>query len=319
MESIVWLDAPDAAERRTGGKGASLIELQRGGFPVPPGFVITAEGYERFAAANGIGPLINTLLATPDLRLPKVAREASGPLNERLSEATMPPGLCGEIIAAHDLLRRRGADVVAARSSALSEDGNAASSAGLYETFLNLRGGEAVLDAVRRCYVSLWTQRAVQYRAFKGIESRGEAMAVVVMALVPADVAGVAFTANPVSGDRGEIVINASWGLGEAVVSGRVTPDSFALDKATLAVTRREIFDKAIEIVPDPTGDSGTIERPVSGGREAAPALSDADLHALGELCRSIEARYGRHVDVEFALAKGQLYVLQARPITGLT
>ena len=318
MKTIVWLDAADAAAYETGGKGASLVQLNRGGFPVPPGFVVTADGYRRFVAANALQPGIDQLLATPDLRVPKVAREACAALVQQLEGAALPADLAEEIAAAYEELRARGAAVVAARSSALSEDAAAASSAGLYESYLNLCDRGAVLDAVRRCYQSLWTQRAVQYRAFKGLGGRGEAMAVVVMALVQAEVAGVAFTVNPISGDRNQIVVNASWGLGEAVVSGRVTPDNFVLDKQSLAVVSREVFPKEMEIVPDPRGSSGTVEREVSGARAAAPALADADLRRLGELCRAIDEFYGRPMDVEWAISQGALYVLQARPVTGL-
>ena len=318
MSAIVWLDEPAATAAHTGGKGASLVQLHRGGFPVPPGFVVTAEGYRRFAEAIGLRPPVEALLAVPDLRVPKVARDAVAPLVQLLERASLPPDLSNEIRRAYADLRARGVAVVAARSSALSEDGASASSAGLYETYLNLRDADAVLDAVRRCYASLWSQRAVQYRAFKGLGGPGEAMAVVVMALVPAETAGVAFTANPITGDRGQIVINASWGLGEAVVSGRVTPDNFVLDKRTLAVVARDVFPKEIEIVPDPAGASGTVQRDVDGPRAAHPALGDAELCAVGELCRRIEGHYGRPMDVEWATANGALYVLQARPITGL-
>jgi phosphoenolpyruvate synthase/pyruvate phosphate dikinase len=319
MSVIVWFDAPDAAEQRTGGKGLSLIALHRGGFPVPPGFVVAAEGYERFVAHNGLDGAITTVLATPDLRLPKVAREACSVLDARLATSSVPADLADEVSAAYNALRRRSVDVVAVRSSALSEDGTAASSAGLYESYLNLRDADAVVDALRRCYTSLWTPRAVQYRAFKNLNSRGEAMAVVVMALIPAVCSGVAFTANPVTGNRGQIVINASWGLGEAVVAGRVTPDSFVLDSATLDVVSREIYEKGVEIVPDPSGGSGTVQRAVDAGRAHTSTLSDVDLRSLGALCRSVEQYYGRPMDVEWASTGDTLYVLQARPITGLT
>lgn len=318
MRSIVWLDGAETDTARTGGKGASLIELQRSGFPVPPGFVIASDAYTRFVAANDLTPLVEALLATPDLRLPKAAREAVAPLLARVAAALLPDAVIEEIRVAYAALRARGVEVVAARSSALSEDAAGASSAGLYETFLNLRDLEAVLDAVRRCYTSLWTARAVQYRAFKGMDSHAEAMAVVVMALVPAEIAGVAFTANPVSGDRGQIVVNASWGLGEAVVSGRVTPDNFVILKEGLLVVERDISPKEIEIVPDPAGLSGTVQRPVSAERAAALTLSEDALRTLGALCCAIERHYGRPMDIEWAYAGGTLYVLQARPITGL-
>jgi pyruvate,water dikinase len=320
MSAIVWLDAPEARDRHTGGKGASLVALNRHGFPVPPGFVIAAEGYQRFVVANDLAPEIERLLATPDLRLPAVCREAVLPLVERLERATLPPDLAAEVGAAHADLRRRGGGVVAVRSSALSEDGAGASSAGLYDTYLNLRTPAAVLDAVRRCYASLWTRRAVQYRAVKGLDGRAEAMAVVVMALVPAETAGVAFTANPVTGDRDQIVINASWGLGEAVVSGRVTPDTFVLDKRTLAVIARQVFPKEIEVVPDPAGASGTVQRAVGADRASRATLDDECLQAIGEICRRIESCFAGPMDVEWAISQGSsFYVLQARPVTGLT
>ena len=318
MSAIVWLDAPEASTRQTGGKGASLAALNGYGFPVPPGFVITAEGYQRFVDANGLRPPIERLLATPELRLPKVARDAVVALARQLEGATLPPELTAEVYAAYEDLRRRGGEVVAVRSSALSEDAANASSAGLYETYLNLRTPEAVLDAVRRCYASLWTQRAVQYRAFKGLDGRAEAMAVVVMALVSAETAGVAFTANPITGDRDQILINASWGLGEAVVSGRVTPDSFVLDKQTLAVVSREVFPKEVEIVPAPDGASGIIQRAVADDRATVATLSDVDLRAIGDICRRIEGCFGRPMDIEWAISRDSLYVLQARPVTGL-
>lgn len=318
MSLTVWLEAGEAAAQRTGGKGASLISLCRGGFPVPPGFVVVAEGYEQFVAHNGLDAAIDAITATPDLRLPKVAREVCAPLEERLAAAQLPPDLAAAITAAYRELRRRGSSEVAVRSSAISEDAAAASSAGVYETYLNLSDEAAVLDAVRRCYASLWAPRAVQYRAFKGLHGHGEAMAVVVMTLVPARTAGVAFTANPLTGDRGQIMVNASWGLGESVVSGRVTPDSFLLAKDSLSVLSREINEKQIEIVPDPQGTPGTVERPVESARAKAPTLSDHELRTLGDLCRAIEGHYGRPMDIEWAFAHDTVYVLQARPITGL-
>jgi pyruvate,water dikinase len=318
MAEIVWLNEPSSAGQRLGGKGAGLAHLHQAGFPVPPGFVVTAESYERFVAENALAQSIADLLSTPDLRLPKMAREACTPLQKALSTARLPETVARAIADGFAMLRSNGVHVVAARSSALSEDGSGASSAGLYDTFLNLRDEAALLDGVLRCYHSLWTPRAVQYRAIKGLSGGAEAMAVVVMALVPADVAGVAFTVNPVTGDRDQILVNASWGLGEAVVSGQVTPDSFVLSKHPLAVTSREVYEKELEIVPDQAGGSGTVQRAVSGERRLAPALDDAALVQLGELCLRIEAHHGRPMDIEWAFARGQLYVLQARPVTGL-
>jgi rifampicin phosphotransferase len=141
---------------------------------------------------------------------------------------------------------------------------------------------------------------------------------VVIMALVPADVAGVAFTANPITGSGDQIVVNASWGLGEIVVSGRVTPDSFVLDKESLTPVERDVFPKEVEIVPDPAGGSGVVSRPVEGGRAMTPALTEPQLRELGALCLAVERHYERPMDIEWAFAANRLSLLQARPITAL-
>lgn len=320
MRYISWFEDSDGDVSALGGKGASLVTLHRAGFQVPPGFCVLAAGYRRFVQVNGLQPLLERLAETPDLRLPKVAREACAPLTARLGEAALPDDLTEAIETAYrDLLARCSGDpVVAVRSSALSEDASAASSAGVYETYLNLRDAAAVLDAVLRCYRSLWAPRAVQYRAFRGVNSAHEAMAVVIMQMIEAEVSGVAFTVNPVTGDRAQITVNASWGLGETIVSGRVTPDQFLVDKSSLRVLHQEIAAKEVAVLPHPGGDSGTVEVPVPQTRALAPALSEGQLRELAQTCLRIEAHYGRPVDVEWAFAGGRLYVLQARPVTGL-
>lgn len=321
MSIVHWLhDCPEPAAADIGGKGASLVRLRAAGFPVPPGFVIGAAGYRAWIEANALAPAIDALLATPDLRLPKVAREASASLREAAAQAALPPALRDEISEAHARLRReRGAGlVVAVRSSALSEDGGGASSAGLYESYLNLCDEAAVLEGVARCYRSLWAPRAVQYRAFKGLDSSREAMAVVVMEMVPARVAGVAFTVNPITRDADEIMINASWGLGEAIVSGRVTPDSFVVRKADLSIAGREIYEKEIMVTPNPAGASGTVTVEAPETKRHAPALSDPELLELARLCLNVERHYGGPQDVEWAFDDRALYLLQSRPITTL-
>jgi pyruvate,water dikinase len=320
MEFVAWLDDPSADPVQLGGKGGSLATLHRAGFAVPPGFCVTASGYHRFIEANGLARPIGAVLASPDLKLPRAAREACAVLTEPIDNATLPEDLAEEIRAAYAALRRRTGDglVVAARSSALSEDAAGASSAGLYETYLNLRDQAAVLDGVTRCYRSLWTPRAVQYRAFKGIDSAREAMAVVVMEMVNADVAGVAFTVNPLSGDHEQIMINASWGLGEAIVSGRVTPDQFIVNKTSLALVAREIYPKEIEVLPDPSGSSGIVQVDVPAARATAAALSDEQVLELARVCRRVEEHYECPMDVEWAFAGRSLFILQARPVTGL-
>lgn len=318
MAYIAWLHACDD-EGPVGGKGRSLARLHRAGFPVPAGFCITAEGYRSFAAYNGLAPLVADICRTPGLQDPKAARDALAPLLARLQGAVLPPDLEREVREAHRALRAQCHDgvTVAVRSSAASEDGAAASFAGLYETYLNLREEAEVVEAVRACYSSLWSHRAVHYRAVKGIDHAGEAMGVVVMELVPSRVSGITFTVNPVTGNREEIVINASWGLGEAVVSGRVTPDTFVVHKPSLRLLRKEIYEKEVQVRPRRDG-GGTIIVEVPSGLAAAPALEDDRVVEVARLARDIESHYGRPQDVEWAFHGDRLYVLQARPITAL-
>ncbi len=321
MPVIHWLhDCPDPSAAGVGGKGASLVRLSAAGFPVPPGFVIGAAGYRAWIAHNSLQPRIEALLATPDLRLPKVAREACAAVRDAVEGTALPPDLQEATLSAYRRLREQRGDalVVAVRSSALSEDGAASSSAGLYETYLNLRDEARVLDGVARCYRSLWAHRAVQYRAFKQIDSTREAMAVVVMEMVPARVSGVAFTVNPVTRDSSEIMINASWGLGEAIVSGRVTPDTFVVRKHDLAITGREIYDKEIMILADPDGRSGTVSVEPPPSKRQAAALSDAEVGQLANLCLRVEKHYGGPQDVEWAFDEHDLFLLQSRPVTAL-
>jgi len=204
---------------------------------------------------------------------------------------------------------------VAVRSSATAEDLPDLSFAGQQETFLNVRGGGALLDAVKRCWASLWTARAIGYRARQGIPSRDVALAVVVQELVPADAAGILFTANPMTGSRDEIVINAAWGLGEAVVGGLVTPDTVTVDKRTGAVASSAIADKAVMTVRTA---GGTSEAPVPVDLRRAPALAAERVSELARLGMAIEELYSRPMDVEWALHGGRVAIVQARPITAL-
>jgi pyruvate,water dikinase len=201
------------------------------------------------------------------------------------------------------------------RSSATAEDLPELSFAGQQETFLNVQGTASVLEAVRRCWASLWSARALGYRAHKGLGPDELALAVVVQRLVSADAAGVLFTADPVSGARDRVVINAAWGLGEAIVSGCVTPDTFVVDKSTAKVRSRSIADKAVLIV---SSGRGTREEPVPGGWRQRPALRASQAAELTRFGRTIEGLYGRPMDIEWALADGQFAILQARPITAL-
>ena len=200
-----------------------------------------------------------------------------------MRETPLPDDLKSEISAGYQELTKSMGAHAAVRSSAISEDGSAASFAGLYESYLNMVGDHEVLDAVHRCYVSLWSERAISYRAGRG-DGADEAMAVVVMKLVPSETAGIAFTAHPVTGSLDQVIINASFGLGETIVSGRVTPDSFLVDKNSFTILEREIYAKELALYPHEEGGGGT-----SGGTPAArpPACRFADGRAGLRRCQA--------------------------------
>ena len=318
--TIHWFDDGPTATAAVGGKGSSLIEMLAAGLPVPLGFCVSADGYRRFHEQADLGPFVSALASAPALTSPGGAAEAAAPLASHLQQAALPEPLRAEIEDAYAALcdRLAGRRLVAARSSACSEDGVAASFAGIYDTYLHLEGGERVAGSVLDCYRALWHPRAVQYRATRGVDQAAEQMAVVVMAMIQSEVAGVAFSANPITGDRREVLINASWGLGESVVSGQVTPDNVVVSKHNGRTIVYEVGDKSMEIVLDEGAGSGTIERAVDPARAAAACLSDDDVAAVAELARRAEAHYGTPQDIEFARAGGEWYLLQSRPITGL-
>ncbi|MFF4192315.1 PEP/pyruvate-binding domain-containing protein [Nonomuraea sp. NPDC001831] len=293
MKAVIPLDDEAAADLGTaGGKGASLARLARAGLPVPGGFVVTTQAYRSFVAAFG----------------DEIA--ASGDPGALFAAHEIPPGLAEEIRAAHAAL---GDDVaVAVRSSATAEDLPELSFAGQQDTFLNVRA-DGLLEAVRRCWASLWNPRAVAYRERNGVPHDDVALAVVVQELVDADAAGIMFTADPVTGARDEIVVNASWGLGEAVVGGQVTPDTITLSGGR--VTGSRVADKTVMTVRTA---SGTGEEPVPEDLRRAPVLDPAQAVELAALGERIQALYGMPMDVEWARRDGTFAILQARPITGL-
>ncbi len=229
----------------------------------------------------------------------------------------LPTDLAAEVRAAYaDLAARVGEPdpAVAVRSSALDEDGADASFAGQHATELNLRGAEAVLASIVRCCASARSETALAYRAAHGLAADAIRVSVLVQHLVPADAAGVAFSANPISGDRTEVVLNVAWGLGEAIVSGLVTPDMFVID-ATDALVVREIATKETMTVRTA---NGTDQVAVPEAQRDAPSLTDAQAVQVAHLARELEQRMGWPVDIEFAMAGGVLHLLQCRPITTL-
>jgi rifampicin phosphotransferase len=298
-----------------GGKAANLGELVRAGFPVPTGFCVTTAAYDLVAADAGLGPTLAALAGTrPEdtARLAGLAKEARA----HLSDAIVPDFIGQAIAEAYEGLGDGAPVPVAVRSSATAEDLPQASFAGQQDTYLNVVGFEYVLDAVRRCWASLWTDRAVSYRATNGIDPHSVRLAVAVQRMVEASVAGVLFTANPVTGKRRQAVIDASPGLGEAVVSGMVNPDHFVANTATGEIVERRLGDKRVAIMAG--SGSGTERVELDSGEERA-SLSDGQVLALAKLGERVEEHYGMPQDTEWAIDDGgRIWLLQARPITTL-
>ena len=261
------LDDPTATVETVGGKGASLARMAAAGLAVPGGYHVTTEAYRRFVAENDIEPRILAVLAQVELSHPETVDTASQTLTRMFMEAPIPAEVAGAVIQAYAALPGT-SPAVAVRSSATAEDLPTASFAGQQETYLNVSGAEAVLEATRKCWASLWTARAISYRAHQDIPATGLALAVVVQLLVAAEAAGIMFTANPLNGRRDQMLINASWGLGEAVVGGLVTPDTLTLEKASGIVTARETAEKLVQTV---RVNGGVHEEPVPAGSAPRP------------------------------------------------
>ncbi len=312
---ILPLDAQGATLGMVGGKGSSLARLVNAGLPVPAGFHVTSDAYWHFVAENNLQPGIQKALISMDSSDPTALEIASQAIKKLFAEATIPVKIAEAIIQAYSELSGE-TPAVAVRSSATAEDLPEASFAGQQETFLNIRGADAVLEATRKCWASLWTARAIGYRARQNIPLEGIALAVVVQLLVAADAAGILFTANPLNGRRDQMLVNASWGLGEAVVGGQVTPDSITLEKASHEVIKCEIAEKLVQTVRT---NGGTVEVPVPEKLRLVPVLGDEETARLAQLGDQIEELYGMPMDIEWALAQGIIYIVQARPITALT
>jgi pyruvate, water dikinase len=291
-------------ESSFGGKSASLGELLAAEIPVPPGFALSTAAYTEFAADDAVATAISD--GAPDA------------IAEAMRVAEMPTDAVEEITRAYAAL---GEPPVAVRSSAIGEDSAEATFAGQQETFLWVRGIEQVCEAVRDCWISLYSPTAVSYRARLG-RDREAAMGVTVQEMVDAEISGVMFTCNPVSGDPSMVAVNASWGLGLAAVGGEVTPDDYLVSKVTREVVRAKVNDKQHEYVPDPNG-RGAILRDVEDDRRTTRCLDENALAALVDVAKRVERHFGSRQDIEWAIARGTtapegLYLLQSRPVTGV-
>ncbi|HEX2467602.1 MAG TPA: phosphoenolpyruvate synthase [Solirubrobacterales bacterium] len=299
-----------------GGKGANLGELTAAGLPVPPGFVVGAPAYAAFCEGGGLRARIEQRLTDLDVDDTSALEQAAAEVRAMVEAEPIPAWLEDEIRAAYRELTHNDADApVAVRSSATAEDTEAASFAGMNETLLNIQGEDEVVEAVRRCWSSLFGARTVFYRAKRGFGQADMDIAVVVQRQILATRAGVMFTIDPASGDEGRLVIEGSFGLGEAVVSGSVSPDRYLVEKRTLAITAREVRRKELVIEPKPGG--GTATRQLSDEEALRPVLSDDEVTELASMGRTIEEHYGAAQDTEWCFdADGVAWMLQSRPVT---
>jgi pyruvate,water dikinase len=321
-QRIVWFDDPRAVDvALVGGKCRGLATLVAAGAPVPMGFAISTEAFREDLAARGVAAAIAEALSSVDPADEATAVRAEAAIATLAGDAPLAGELATEIAGAYrrlcDEASGEGAVAVAVRSSATAEDLAGASFAGQQDTFLNIEGAEAVLAATRRCWDSLYTARAILYRA--RTQHGGEhplGMGVVVQALVPARAAGVIFTVNPLSGDAGQAVIEAAWGLGEAVVSGAVTPDRFVVDKRTGETLESSVAHKAHRVVPV---GGGTETESVPAAYQALPCLTAGQRRSLCAMASELERELGGPQDIEWAVDHGGAsHLLQARPVTAV-
>ena len=301
-----------------GGKGASLGKLVKAGFPVPSGFVVTTRGYMEFFRANDIENKIEKILTGLDYENLDVLEKETGKIRKAIIESTFPDGLAMEIVQGYNDLGSE--DVfVAVRSSATAEDLAGASFAGQYDTYLDVRGEKALLNAVQQCWASMWTARVTSYRHNKGFEHKAIGIAVVVQKMVEPDVAGVMFIGNPMNARADEIVINASWGLGEEVVSGSVTPDEYIVDRDSLMIKRRSLGSKEHKVIRDKKTGNGTIREMVPNDLRGQYTLSDEHVSMLAEMGKQVTFYYqGLPQDIEWAFVESTFFLLQSRPVTGV-
>ncbi|MCK6582219.1 MAG: PEP/pyruvate-binding domain-containing protein, partial [Anaerolineales bacterium] len=290
IKSTLSLSDPSATLENVGGKGLSLAKMIGAGFPVPDGFHITTEAYRQFVAENELQPKILAALRMADASLTATLETASNTIREFFDHSHIPADLSEAIVDAYLTLGEEHA-VVAVRSSATAEDLPEASFAGQQETYLNIHGIDEVLDAVKKCWASLWTARAIAYRIKNNIDQSAVALAVIVQEMVNAEAAGILFTANPINGRRDEMVINAAWGLGEAIVGGLVSPDTIVADKATGEIKQYDVAEKTVITV---LTEKGTREEKLEETRRRSKVMNEAEVVELVNIARRIESYYGK-------------------------
>jgi pyruvate, water dikinase len=315
---IAWFDEIGLGDRdQVGGKGGSLGELERAGIDVPPGFIVRTQAFERLLESLEREAPVRAVVAGLSADDLEAITVRSRVLRQRIEQAELPADVLAELARAHErLMHGATGRPVAVRSSATCEDAQDASFAGLQDTYLWVEGTQQMIRRVRSCWASLYSVESLSYRLKHRFAEERVAMAVVVQHMVDARTAGVMFTRSPTTGDRSVVTIEASWGLGSAVVGGEVTPDRWVLGKITGEISSREISDKAIRHAPAAGGGVESVA--VEEDRRRAPCLSDEELQELRNLGRRIERHYGCAQDIEWAIDRtsGAILLLQSRPET---
>ena len=298
-----------------GGKGANLGEMANADIPVPGGFIVTAHAYYDFIEKAKIAPRIRSLLEPLDPADSRQLQEVAGEIKQTIMDAAMPPEIATEIKKAYQQL---GKGLVAVRSSATAEDLPEASFAGQQRTFLNVQGEAEVLAAVQGCWASLFEPRAIFYRQQQGFDHFKVGLAVPVQKMVQSQASGVMFTLEPVTSDTSKIVIEAVWGLGEAIVSGEVTPDLYIVDKNGLKITTKKIARQERQLIRNPkAGDEeANIWAPVSPEMQKKQKVTDKEVVELAKIGQHIEDHYQFPQDIEWAREDGELFIVQSRPVT---
>lgn len=311
----IWFADPEGTDLAlVGGKGANLGRMTQKGFVVPPGFVVSTSAY--MAHIDSLKSQIATMLARINYQDATALDETVAQIRRLIVGTEVPPAIASEITAGYAKL---GQDTyVAVRSSGTAEDLDGASFAGLHDTYLDIRGDAAVIDAVKRCWASLWTARAVSYRKSQGFNAF-PSIAIVVQQMVESEVSGVMFTGNPINTATDELMINASWGLGEAIVSGIVTPDEYIVSHRNLKVLQKTLGSKKVQVVRDAANGVGTVHQDVPDSLRELFTFTDERVAELADIGRKVQAAYeGMPQDIEWGYAKGKFYALQSRPITSV-
>ncbi len=319
MKNILWFREIHISDvEEVGGKGGNLGEMYNLGIPVPNGFVVTSSAYFQFFKENNLQPQVSNILKTTDVNQPEQLQEASQKIRQLIKKSPISQDLSIEIMKAYKKLSGFGGLInvpVAVRTSATAEDSLEASFAGQGDTFLNVIGETNVLHRVRDCWSSLFTPRSIFYQVKNHYDHFKIGVAVPIQKLIQSEISGIMFTANPVTNDKSKIIVETIWGLGEYIVQGRVTPDQYIIDKNDWKILSKNSVSQDVQLVKS---NNETHEVKVPKSKQKRTKISDADAIKIAKIGQKLHNHYGKPQDIEFAINKGQIYIVQTRPITTL-